>query len=289
MAERTPDTPLQASRGIRIAGRTVLYVFLGIWAVIQLFPLYWMFTFSLKSNQEIFTVNPFGLPIAWQWENYTDVFRNAHMATYFINSVIVSAAAIAMTVFCGLTASYALTRMIWRGRGFTRSFLALGLAIPIHAALLPVFFMLRDLRLLNTHWALILPYAAFSLSMAIMIFIGFIASIPHELEESACLDGCSIYGIFWRIICPLMMPAISITAIFTFLQTWNELLFASTYATRWNIRTLTVGIMELSGQYRTLWGPIGAGLMVATVPTLIFYIILSEKVQKSLILGAVKG
>ncbi len=276
-------------RFARGTGTTVKYILLGIWALLQLFPLYWMFTFSLKTNQEIFGDNPIGLPHAWRWENYLDVVENAHMLTYFVNSVIVAAVSILLVVVLGLMATYALTRMLWRGRQAMRSYYMLGLAIPIHAALLPVFLMLRDLRLLNTHWALIFPYAAFALAMGILIFSGFIHSIPFELEESACLDGCSVYGIFFRIIVPMMMPAVAVVAIFTFLQCWNELLFASTYATDWHYRTLTVGIMEMSGQYRTEWGPIGAGLCVATVPMLLLYIILSEKVQKSLVLGAVKG
>ncbi len=125
--------------------------------------------------------------------------------------------------------------------------------------------------------------------MGILIFIGFIASVPHELEEAACIDGCSVYGIFFRVILPMMKPAIAVVAIFTFIQSWNELLFASTYATDWHFRTLTVGVMEMTGQYRTLWGPIGAGMSIATIPTLILYFLLSEKVQKSLVLGAVKG
>jgi len=273
----------------RTAGRGALYAFLGLWALIQLFPLYYMATFSLKTNQEIFGTNPIGLPQSWMWENYVDVVENAHMATYFLNSVIVTAVTILLVAVLGLMAAYALTRMTWRGRQMTRSFYMLGLAVPIHAALLPVFLMLRDVKLLNTHFALILPYAAFALSMGILIFIGFISGIPKELEEAACIDGCSVYGIFFRIILPLMTPAISVVAIFTFLQCWNELLFASIYNTSWRYKTLTVGIMEMSGVYRTEWGPIGAGLCFATLPTLILYFVLSEKVQKSLVLGAVKG
>jgi raffinose/stachyose/melibiose transport system permease protein len=248
-----------------------------------------MFTFSLKTNQEIFGDNPVGLPINWMWSNYADVVQNAHMATYFLNSVIVTAASILIVSVLGLMSAYPLNRMIWKGRALIRNILMLGLAIPIHAALLPVFLMLRDLRLLNTHWALILPYAAFSLSMGILIFSGFIQGIPRELEESACLDGCAVYGVFFRIIMPLMTPAVSVVAIFTFLQAWNELLFASTYATNWHYRTITVGIMEMSGQYRTEWGPIGAGLAAASLPTLALYAALSDKVQKSLVIGAVKG
>ena len=269
--------------------KTLMYLALGIWAAIQLFPLYWMFTFSLKNNQEIFQNNPVGLPTVWRWENYSDVIQNAHMPRYLLNSIIVTAVTILIVVFFGLMAAYALTRMVWRGRKTVRSYYVLGLAIPIHAALLPIFFLLRNTNMLNTHWALILPYSAFGLAMSILVFSGFISGIPKELEEAACLDGCSIYRIFFRIIFPLMLPAISVVAIFTFLQCWNELLFASTYATDWRFRTLTVGIMEMSGQYRTAWGPIGAGLSIATLPVLIFYVLLSKKVQQSLILGSVKG
>ena len=218
-------------RTFRASGRGILYLLLGIWALIQIFPLYWMFTFSLKSNSEIFGPNPVGLPKKWLWENYVSVIENAHMGTYLMNSVIVTAVSILIVVIFGLMATYALTRMVWRGREITRSFFMLGLAIPIHAALLPVFLLLRDFKLLNTHWALILPYSAFSLSMGILIFMGFIVSIPNELEEAACIDGCGVYGIFFRVVLPLMRPAIAVVAIFTFLQSWNELLFASTYAT----------------------------------------------------------
>ena len=276
-------------RAVRLTGKTIMYILLAFWAFMQLFPLYWMFTFSLKTNQEIFGGNPVGLPQFWLWSNYKDVIENAHMLTYFANSIIVSAVSIAIVSILGLMTTYALTRMVWRGREFARGFFMLGLALPIHAAILPVFLVLKYLTLLNSHWALILPYSAFALSMAILIFIGFISGIPKELEESACLDGCTVYGIFFRIILPLMTPAISVVAIFTFLQCWNELLFASVYATDWRYKTLTVGIMNMAGQYRTEWGPIGAGLTVATLPMLIFYFLLSEKVQKSLVLGAVKG
>lgn len=280
------DRRASARRKIRMS---LIYLLLGLWAFLQIFPLYWMFTFSLKSNQEIFGLNPIGLPLEWRWDNYTSVLTEAHMPTYLANSFIVTVFSIAVVTLFGLMATYVLVRMRWRGQRSVRNFFMLGLAIPIHAALLPVFLMLRDLKLLNTHLALILPYAGFALPMGILIFIGFIDGIPYELEESACLDGCSVYGIFFRIIFPLMMPAVSVVAIFTFLQCWNELLFASTYATDWHYRTITVGIMEMTGQYRTQWGPIGAGLTIATLPTLILYILLSDKVQKSMVLGAVKG
>ena len=143
--------------------------------------------------------------------------------------------------------------------------------------------------MVNSYWALILPYVAFAIPMAVMIFSGFIASIPIDLEEAACLDGCNIYQVFFEIIVPLMKPAAATVAIFTFLQAWNELMFAVVFISDAKYRTLTVGIQALSGQYTIDWGAIGAGLVVATIPTLIVYIFMSKKVQDSLVVGAVKG
>ena len=268
---------------------SIKYILLSFWALVQLFPLYWVLTFSLKNNAEIFAGNPVALPKVWRWGNYKAVFSQDHMLRYLFNSVAVTAVTILIVAVCALMATYALSRMVWRGRGVMRSVYMLGLAIPMHAALLPVYLMLRDMKLNDTYLSLILPYSAFALAMAILIFSGFIAGIPRELEESACIDGCNIYGIFFRIIVPLMAPAISVVAIFTFLQCWNELLFASVYISSPEYKMLTVGVMQMSGQFRTEWGPIGAGLVVATLPTLILYVILSEKVQKSLVVGAVKG
>ena len=165
----------------------------------------------------------------------------------------------------------------------------LGLTIPIHAVLLPVFLILRSFHMLNTFASLFLPYASFALAMAIMICNSFMGNIPEELEEAACIDGCGTFGIFFRIIVPLMKPALSTIAIFTFLQAWNELMFATVFVSDSAHRTLTVGIQSLSGTYSTNWGPIGAALVIATFPTLVIYLCMSKKVQESLTAGAVKG
>ena len=165
----------------------------------------------------------------------------------------------------------------------------LGLTVPIHAAILPIFIILRELKMTNSYQALIIPYTAFALAMAIMICQSFIENIPRELEESACIDGCGVYGIFFRIVLPLMKPALSTIGIFTFLQAWNELMFAVIFISDSKYRTLSVGIQALSGAYTTKWGPIGAALVIATFPTLIIYCFMSKKIQESLMAGAIKG
>jgi len=248
-----------------------------------------MFTFSLKSNREIFGENIIGLPKEWLWSNYQNALTKGNMALYMLNSVIVTSITIILTLIVALMATYALTRLVWKGRKTVNNIFMLGLTIPIHAAILPVYLILDKLNMTNSYQALIIPYTAFGLAMSIMICSGFIVNIPRELEESACIDGCSVYGIFFRIILPLMKPALSTVAIFTFLSSWNELMFANIFIDDARYRTISVGIQTLSGAHTTQWGPIGAALVITTFPTLALYSFMSTKIQKSLTAGAVKG
>ena len=194
-----------------------------------------------------------------------------------------------ITLAVALMATFALTRLIWKKRRTMNKFFMLGLTIPIHASIIPIYVTLSRLHLLDTYLALIIPYAAFSLSMAILVCTGFMNEIPRELDEAACIDGCGVWGIFFRIIVPLMKPAVATVGIYTFLQCWNELMFANIFVGSGALRTLPVGVQQLSGQYTTAWGPIGAALVVATFPTLFIYIFLSKRIQESFIAGAVKG
>lgn len=267
----------------------LITAFLVVWAVIQIFPFYWLLTFSLKDNTEIFQGNMVGLPQVWRFENYKHAFLGGNVGRYLFNSVVVTGATIAIVALASLMASYVLVRMNWKLRKPMQLLFIMGITVPIHAALLPVFIMLRKLHLINTYWSLIIPYAAFSIPMAIMISSGFIESIPRELEEAACIDGCNIYQIFFKIIFPLMKPSVATIAIFTFLQSWNELMFATVFVSNPKYKTLTVGIQSLVGQYTTDWGPIGAGLAVATFPVIFIYLILNKQVQESLIAGSLKG
>ena len=267
----------------------LVQVGLVIWALICLFPVYWMLTFSLKSNDEIFGQNVMGLPQNWLWSNYERALNVGNMGRYFFNSLLVTLVTILITLAAAIMATYAITRLHWKGRKRMNSFFMLGLTIPIHAAIVPLYTTLSSMKMLNTYWALIIPYSAFSLSMAILICTGFMGDIPYDLDEAAFLDGCGVWGIFMRVIVPLMLPAVSTVGIYTFLQCWNELMFATVFISKEAYKTLPVGIQSLSGQYTTEWGPIGAALALATIPTLIVYIFLSKQIQESFIAGAVKG
>ena len=270
-------------------GQILSYVVLVLWAVISVFPVYWMLTFSLKTNEEIFGENVVGLPKYWVWDNYTRAMNTGNMPLYFLNSVIVAVSTIVITLLAAVMATYAITRLDWKGRKSMNKFFMLGLTIPIHASIVPLYTTLAKLKMLNSYFALIIPYSAFSLAMGILISIGFMGDIPYDLDEACFLDGCGVWGTFMRVIAPLMMPAVATVGIYTFLQCWNELMFANVFISKDSLKTLPVGVQALSGQYTTDWGPIGAALSIATIPTLLVYVFLSKQIQDSFIAGAVKG
>ena len=288
MGETVVNT-VDKDTGSNPVGKIIMYVFLVFWALVNIFPIYFMFTFSLKSNEEIFGANIIGLPKDWLWSNYTTALNTGNMGLYFLNSLLVTIMAIGISMIAAMMATYAITRIRWRGSKLTNAFFMLGLTIPIQASIVPVYVVLSRLHWLNKYSTLIIPYSAFALSMSILICTGFMVEIPYALDEAARIDGCGLAETFFRIILPLMKAAVSTVGVYSYLQCWNEFMFANVFISDSYHRTLPVGIKALSGQHTTDWGPIGAALVIATFPTLIFYLFLSRKIQESFIAGAVKG
>ncbi|MBQ7885256.1 MAG: carbohydrate ABC transporter permease [Clostridia bacterium] len=261
--------------------------FLILVSLIQVFPLYWMFTFSLKDNKEIFGANTIGLPQVWRWSNYEQVFSKANMGVYLMNSVIITALTIFFTLLLSAMATYAIVRMKWKLSKFVYNTFLIGMMLSIHAVLLPLYLNLQPI--MSTRWVLILPYTAFAMPQAILLMVGSLEALPKEMEEAAFIDGANIYRIFFMIILPMLMPILSTVAILTFLSSWNEMMLAVTFISIDKLKTVTVGVNDMVGKYSTKWGIIGAGLTAATVPTLVMYALLSKNVTKSLAMGAVKG
>lgn len=262
-------------------------VFLILVSIIQVFPLYWMFTFSLKDNKEIFGANTIGLPQVWRWSNYEQVFSKANMGTYLMNSVIITALTIFFTLLLSAMATYAIVRMKWKLSKVVYNVFLIGMMLSIHAVLLPLYLNLQPI--MSTRWVLILPYTAFAMPQAILLMVGSLEALPKEMEEAAFIDGANIYRIFFTIILPMLMPILSTVAILTFLSSWNEMMLAVTFISVDKLKTVTVGVNDMVGKYSTKWGIIGAGLTCATIPTLLMYALLSKNVTKSLAMGAVKG
>jgi len=270
--------------------RNILLILLFLYAFIQVYPFFWLLLFSLKTNSEIFGGNVAGFPEKIIWGNYKDAFLGGKVGLYLFNSFLVTILTIIITLFVACMAAYAIARLRWKFSRTAMVIFLLGMMIPIHATLLPLFITFKDLKLLNTYWCLILPYVGFGIPIAMYILVGFMQTIPKEMEESAFMDGAGVFNSFFIIILPIVKPAMATVAIFTFLSSWNELMFAITFITNTQFRTLTVGLQSMVGQYATRWGPIGAGLVIGTIPTIIIYSIMSKEIQNSLVTaGAVKG
>lgn len=269
--------------------RVVVFIALCIYAVVQLYPLFWLIMFSLKDNKQIFGGNALGLPKTWVFENYVVAFKNAKVGTYLFNSIIVTGLSIFFVILLSTMASYAIARLRWKYSNAFLLFITTGMMIPVHASLLPLFLNFSKLGILNTRASLIIPYVGFGLALATNIMTMFFKSVPLELEEAAIIDGCNLRQNFTYVMVPMVKPAITTVAIFTYLDTWNELMFANTFINKAEYKTLTVGIMSLVGEYATSWGPIGAGLVIATIPSIIGYMLVSKKLPESISAGAVKG
>ncbi len=271
-----------------------LLVLVGYFMVV-VFPMIWMAYTSLKSDQEIFLA-PFALPDSGHlhWENYQRAWVGANFSQYFLNSVVVSAASLIGTLIIASMAAYALTCFRMRGGNMILMMLISGLMIPLQLALVPLFFQMRGMHLLNSRLGLILVYTAWSLPFAVFILSGFFKTLPSSLYEAAIMDGCSEWRAFWSVMLPLARPGLITVATFTFLGIWNEYFMAFMFmsgAESEAARTLPLGLgnISITSQYRSEWGTAFAGLVLVTVPCMIFCIALQKHMVKGISAGAVKG
>lgn len=260
---------------------------LSAFAVLQIFPLLWLMNFSLKTKSEIYTESSLRLPGVPQFGNYVLAWTKGNVAEYFTNSVFVTLVSVLITLVLSCMMAYAITRMKWKGSNLVLTFLMLGMMVPIHATLIPLFLLMQKAGLLNTHWCVILPYIAAGLPLAVFIISNFLRTIPHELEEAAFIDGCGIIRAFLYIVLPVVKPAISTVAIFTFMSNWNEFIMASTYLQSTDLYTLPIGLTAFRGAYSADLGPMTAAIIITCLPLVLFYCFCSEQVEKSFAAGAV--
>ncbi|MFW6232386.1 MAG: carbohydrate ABC transporter permease [Spirochaetota bacterium] len=260
--------------------------FLWLYAALSAYPLIWMLFYSLKTNNEIFITNPFGPPTSFRIENYREALTAFDVPVYFMNSLIVSVITVAITLVLAVTFGYATARLQWRGRDLARLVVVAGLFIPAEVILIPISQLITNLGLTNSRVGLVLPYVAFNLAFASLIFYGFCRTIPTQMEEAAFIDGASFYQAFARIIIPLLKPALATSLIFIFLAAWNEFTLALIIIRSEALKTLPLGLLYFSGEFATNWGATGAALTLASIPSVVLYLIISQQVEKALTIGA---
>src|SRR5699024_691148 len=269
-------------------GYFFLYVCLIAVALFQILPIVWLFLFSLKNNNEIFGASPFSLPAEFRWQNYQKVWEGG-IGIYFFNSIWITLLAIVLTVLFASMATFAITRMRWKLSNLVLGLFMVGLMIPIHSALIPLFSMFLNVNLIDNPLSIVISYTAYNLPITMMILLGFYYTLPRELEEAAVIDGCSIHRLFFQIILPMTTPVMATTVVINMIYNWNEFVFVNTFISSEKYKTLTVGIQNFIGQYMTDWGAIGATLIISVLPIIIAFIFFSNKVVEGISASAVKG
>jgi len=243
---------------------------------------------SLRTNFELYE-NPWGFPKSLIFENYVKVWQTSPIPTFFLNSIIVTSSSVIIIIMLSSMAAYAFSKLRFHGSSLLfYSFLGLYF-VPPHIALVPLLFTLKAFHLTNTYFALILPYVAFSLPFTTLLIRSFMISLPSALTDAALIDGCSKFGIFFRIILPLCRPVLAVATVVQFVFLWNEYLLALVFVNKRSLMTLPVGLMDFVGEFHTDWVAMAAGLSIATVPIIILYIIFRKQILTGMTTGAMKG
>ncbi|NLG88947.1 MAG: carbohydrate ABC transporter permease [Clostridiaceae bacterium] len=282
--DKGSSSQLRVSRKARI----LIYFTMILAAVIVLLPLIWLLFSSLKTQEEL-TRNVWSFPRKLYIQNYINAWTRGRMGTYMLNSLISTIVTIIGTIVTSVTLSFILARFNFKLNRLIFYIVIAGMMIPIHSAVIPLYIMHKDLNLQNNLIALGITYAAFRISPSVFILESFMRSIPKELEESAILDGCGIWRLFTTIIVPLSKDAIISIVILAVLACWNELLVSMLLISEPFIKTLPIGLMGFITEYNAEYTQLCAGLVVACLPSLLFYAILQEKIIKGMTVGALKG
>ncbi|WP_261301862.1 carbohydrate ABC transporter permease [Paenibacillus andongensis] len=266
-------------------------IILLIWSVAVLYPLIWTLLDALKNNEQFFLNAPWALPkFPLLWSNFSYVWSKYNFSTYFMNSIIVTVGSTLLGMILAAMTAYILARYDFKGNKILLTIYISSMMIPFALALIPLFFLLNDLHLINTWLGLILVYAALNLPFGIFLLVGFYKSLPKEIEEAAIIDGTSHYGTFFRVMLPLSQPGLITVMITNMLNNWNEYFLGVVLTNEPTKYTLPIGlaVMQAEMQYRVEWGPLFAGLLITTLPTLIVYMIFQRQIASGITAGAVK-
>ena len=266
----------------------VCAVILLIMVIICIYPIVWMFFGSMKDKAEFYT-NIWGLPKQIHLDNYIAAWKNADFGRRFINSLIVTLGSMCIMIPVTSCAAYAVARLNFKGKNLIDMYLLLGIMIPAGVLGIPTFTVAMKMGLLNSHFGLMLIYAAQNIAMGMFIMRGFFISLPRELEEAAMIDGCSRFGCFVRIIVPLARAGVATQVIFNGLTIWNDYFMANIMITKDELRTLPLSIANFVGKHSTNYPELFAMLTMATIPVIIVFVLSQKSFIEGVAAGAVKG
>lgn len=275
----------EVRRGI---ARLPIYVVLLALVLFAVVPLLITWVSAFKTSQQII-LDPFGMPDPWTLDNLGRAWTVGRLGVYFWNSVIISVLAVGGVVVVSSMAGYALARLRFPGRRLVMLLFLTGLTIPIAAILIPLYLTMRDFRLLDSHWSVVVAHVAIGAPIFTFVMRGFFRALPRELEDAARVDGCSEPRVFLSVMLPLARPGVLTVALLEFLWSWNSLLLPLVFLTRDELRTLPVGLLFFQGRASVDWGGLSAGVMIIALPIVILFIIFQRPFVRGLTGGAVKG
>ncbi|MER9234451.1 carbohydrate ABC transporter permease [Mesorhizobium sp. M0622] len=272
-----------------IVKRTAFYLLVAVIVIVAVFPFYYAIITSLKSGTALFQIDYW--PKTISFSNYRTVFTEGTFLRNLVNSLFISSVVVAISLFLGVTAAYALARIRFRGRSALLLIILSVSMFPQLAVLAGLFELIRAFGLYNSPFALIFSYMIFTLPFTVWVLTAFVRDLPIEMEEAAILDGATPWIIMSRVFLPLMWPALATTGLLAFIGAWNEFLFALTFTSNNEQRTVPVAIALLSGssQFEIPWGNIMAASVIVTVPLVILVLIFQRKIISGLTAGGVKG
>ena len=262
---------------------TVLIAF----TLLTLLPLYVMFTVSL-SDGAASPDNPFAFPLNPRWQNYVDAFNNMHYLRSVANTLIITLATALLTIFTSSMAAWAIVRYTRRWTRTAYQVFVAGLTIPIFVVLTPLYQAMQRLHLLDSYVGIVLAYSAITLPFAVFFFSGFLRAVPAELEEAAAVDGCSLFGVYWRIVLPLLKPATATLSIFIILQVWNDLVLPLVLLSSDEKQTVTLAVYATIGQHSFSPAQLLPTLVLGVIPLFVIFLILQRYIVAGIAVGAGK-
>lgn len=267
---------------------TIIYIFLTLLALIYILPLLWVVITSLKDDSTLM-ISPWAMPDKLMWGNYSFAWTKGNLGTATLNSLIVCVTTLLISMLFGAMAAFAIAKLRWKLSKLCLTYFMIGMMIPVHCILIPLFVQFSKFHLSNTLIGIIIPYITFSLPITIYIMVGFFEGIPNELFESACIDGASIYKMFGSVALPLAKTGFMVTGLMSFVSNWNELLLAMVFISNEAKKTLPVSLTKFVGPYNTNYCQMFAAIMLAIIPTIIVYVCFANQIVEGLTAGAVKG
>ncbi len=266
--------------------QVLITAFLTVFAATAIYPIIWMSLNSFKTAREVIA-NPLGLPESFNFDNYIGAIESFDFFRYMFNSAVYTLGTILLVILIAAPFAYATSRINFKGSEKLYSYVQLGLVTPISIIVLALYVLLGDLGIRSTYMGTIMVYTASALPMSILIIYAFMRSLPRELEEAAYIDGCGLIGAFARIILPMVKSAISTVVIIVFMQyTWNEYFIAFITIDAVDMRPIAVAIGYFSTSRGTEWGMLCAALVLTSIPAILIYLLMSEKIEKALTAGS---